>query len=95
MHDWRDEKMGSIVHAYGEPAFYFHGSPVWTTKYGKGFILDSNADGDEYGNELRIFTVDEEFKIFDVWYEGHFVDYGEDFYNAWQNYEINQILIEA
>jgi len=46
-----------------------------------------------YG-ELRPFALDHENKIFDVWEDGHFLDYGEEVYTAVVDNMVEEVLLQ-
>lgn len=84
---WRDnEDYAGIIAYYGEPDYEHNGSPIWINKdMAKGVILDNGA--------VVAFGVDHDNKIFDVWHDGHFVDYGEDYYQAYFNHVSEKVLL--
>ena len=76
---WRDnEDFQSTLYAFGEPNYEIENSPVWILKENGGVILTHS--------ELVAFTVDNDEKIFDVWHDGHFVDFGPKYYQAYFDY---------
>lgn len=79
----KEEKDG--IHYYmGAPSFKIGGCNVWVISDNKGFITD--------GYDLLPFIVSVEHKIFDVWYESQFVDFGEDVFEAYAGYILEQEL---
>lgn len=81
-----EEKLGGIYHYMGEPSFIVGDVKFWALDDNKGFLYA--------GSILYPFVVSLEDQIFDVWYEGHFVDHGEMFYNAYISYIVERDLLK-
>lgn len=92
-HSKNIEAYESICRMYGRsPEIELKYVYMWVNQDDKtGVILAKDGDCD-----LTIFTVDNELEIFDVWTEGHFVDYGKIFYDPykiWLDEKIDKELI--
>lgn len=86
MVSWRDnEDYASILGVWGEPSFEHMNMPIWILGEDKGLILT-------YGN-LVGFQVDKKDQIFDVWDDGHWVDYGPNLYKAYFDYVSEKELL--
>ena len=82
---YQNEALKGVVYYHGEPSYTFNNRPVWLLTENSGFIFT--------GGELRPFTVSLEDKIFDVYNEQQYVDYGEDYFNAYLGYKFDEAII--
>jgi hypothetical protein len=72
------EAMEGVKFYMGKPSFIHKGMSIWLLTGNKGFI--------QSGCDLLPFVVDLENQIFDVWYDGCFIDHGEELYDAYATY---------
>lgn len=75
----------AIIGYNGEPDFVIDGCPVWMFTTHLGQIFD--------GEDFMPIAVNEEEKIFDVNWEGKYIDWGENYFNAWQEYTVEKELL--
>lgn len=80
-----NESFSGIVYYMGIPSFMVNNCPCWVIRDNKGFILT-------YG-ELKPFVVGDVGE-FDVWDEGQFIDFGDDFVKAYTTWAVENFILK-